>query len=64
MHTEHLHRNLSPQAYARLLDELRHMAERERHQAVQAVFLTWPHPLIQRAKRALRSITHAHPLKA
>jgi hypothetical protein len=51
MHTEHLHRTLSPQAYARLLDHIRQQAESERRQAVQtffqAVLVAWPHRLLQ-----------------
>ncbi|MDR7149709.1 hypothetical protein J2W49_001664 [Hydrogenophaga palleronii] len=51
MHTEHLHRTLSPQAYARLQDDIRQQAESEHRQAVQTFFhallVDWPHRLLQ-----------------
>ena len=55
MHTEHLHRTLSPQAYANLLDHLRQQAECEQRQAVQrhvqAFFFTLPRRLLQGIQR-------------
>jgi hypothetical protein len=64
MYTEHLHRTLSPEVYARLLDDIRHQAESERRLAVQTVFLAWPSQLLQRARRALHPISHTHALNA
>ncbi|MBA4265818.1 MAG: hypothetical protein C0453_12100 [Comamonadaceae bacterium] len=54
MHTEHLHRTLTPQAYAHLRGTLRQQAEEERRLAVQTFFLTWPRQLFLRANHALR----------
>jgi len=64
MNTEHLHRTLTPQAYAYLQDSLRQQAEEERRLAVQTFFLMWPRQLFQRAHHAMHLVTHAHPLKA
>lgn len=64
MHTEHLHRTLSPEAYARLLDDIRRQAESQRRLAVQTVFLGWPSLLLQRAPRAARPIFHPQALSA
>ena len=64
MHTEHLHRTLSPEAYARLLDDIRRQADSQRRLAVQTVFLGWPSLLLQRARRAARPIFHPQALSA
>lgn len=61
MHTEHLHRTLSPEAYADLQDHLRLQAESQRQLAVQAVFFGWPRLLLQWARHA---IFHPHALSA
>lgn len=58
MHTEHLHRTLSPEAYARLLDDLKRQAESQRRLAAQTVFFGWPSLLLQRARRAGRPLLH------
>lgn len=64
MHTEHLHRTLSPEVYARLLDDIRRQAESQRRQAIQTFFLGWPSLLLQRARRAGRPILHPQALSA
>lgn len=68
MHTEHLHRTLSVQAYAHLQDTLRQQAEEEHRLAVQAGFQALARQLLQLAQRMRHALTHnyahTHPLKA
>jgi hypothetical protein len=58
MHTETLHRTLSPQAYATLLDHMRCKAEAERRLAIQAffqaVFFAWPRQSLLAVQRSLQ----------
>jgi len=68
MHTEHLHRTLSPQAYAHLQDTLRRQAEAEHRLAVQtgfqAGFQVLRRQLVQLAQRARHTFTRPQPMKA
>lgn len=57
MHTEHLHRTLSPQAYASLQDLLRHQAKEERRLAVQTCLQAWTRQLLHPAQRMRQAIT-------
>lgn len=62
MHTEHLHRTLSIQAYAHMQDTLRQQAEAEQRLAVQAGFQAGfqvlRHQLVQLAQRMRHAFTH------
>lgn len=64
MHTEHLHRTLSIQAYAHLQDTLRQQVEAEHRLAVQAGFQALPRQMVQLAQRMRHAFTQTHPLKA
>jgi hypothetical protein len=68
MHTEHLHRTLSPQAYARLQDHLRQQAECEHRLAVQTFFQTFAlallRPLSPIAQRLRHPQTRSHAIEA
>ena len=68
MHTESLHRTLSPQAYAALLDHIRRQAEAERRLAIQAFFqavvFAWPRHSLLAAQRILQPANRSHAMEA
>jgi hypothetical protein len=68
MHTEPLHRTLSPLAYATLLDHIRCEAEAERRRAIQAFFqavvFAWPRRSLLAAQRMLHPANRSPAMEA